>query len=179
MRDNRWVWLFLAGALFILSGCGENTAVSLSSILPKEAWPEVATWQSEGTFFLDSPAHPLHEFDGVSEETVSDTFQLVGLNDTAVVMNYAYRFTDKAAARSAWEALQSRLQADGGPARILVPQEDDVFAYGFIGETALFVGGSLRDNILILLVLETSEEAAVSGEELFMRGWREINLREG
>ena len=177
MGSSRWIWLFLAGALFILSGCGGDTAVPLSTILPKEAWPEVTTWQSEGTFFLDSPAHPLYEFDGVNEETVSDTFQRVGLSDTAVVMNYAYRFTDQAAARSAWEALQSRLQADGGPAKTLAPPEDDEFAYAFIGETALFVGGMLRDDVLILLVLETSGETAVSGEELFMTGWREVNRR--
>ncbi len=174
---NRWIWLFLVGALFILSGCGENTAVSLSSILPKEAWPEVTTWQSEGSFFLDSPAHPLYEFAEVNEETVSDTFQLVGRSDTAVVMNYAYRFADKAAARSVWEAFQSRLQADGGPARELVSPKDDVFAYSFTGETASFVGGSLRDDALILLILDTSRENAVSGEELFMTGWWEVNRR--
>ncbi len=178
MIGNKWFWLFGVGVLFILSGCGEDTAVSLSTIFPQEAWPEVTTWQSEGTFFLDSPAHPLYEF-GVNEETVSDTFQLVGLSDTAVVMNYAYRFTDKAAARLAWETFLSVVRTDGGPTNIIVPPEDDVFAYGFIGETALFVGGVLQDDVLILLIVETSGKMAVSGEELFMSGWREISQREG
>ena len=175
---NRWIWLFLTAALFVLSGCGKDTAVPLSSLLPKEAWPEVRTWQSEGAFFLDSPAHPLYKFDGVNEETVGDTYQLVGLSDTAVVMNYAYRFMDNKTARSVWEAnLDFLRQVDGGPAKTVVPPEDDVFAYAFIGETALFVGSMLRDDVLILLVMETSGENAVSGEELFRAGWREVNRR--